>query len=128
MILKIPVNIIKKFKIKLLVLFGSYGTEYENKNSDLDLAFLSDKNLEKADEYKLLEELIIFYMFPDIDLVNLRKATPGLKLEIAREGRVIYEKEGEFERFQLYASKVYADTKYLRKERERVFKERVAKL
>lgn len=126
MSLKIPEDVIKKYEIKLLVVFGSYNTSFENENSDLDIGFLTEKMLSYDEEATLLDDLIQTYRRADIDLVNLRKATPGLKLEVAREGRVIFEIEGEFEKFQLYAARIYADTRFLRKKREEVLNERIA--
>ncbi len=124
----IPSEIIKNYGIKLLVVFGSVGTVYEKNDSDLDLAFLSDKLLSIAQEEKLLSDFIFYYKRDDIDLINLHKAEPGLKLSISREGRVIYEKQDAFYNFQLYAARIYADTKYMRKMRKEVLKEKVARL
>ena len=121
-------EIIKNYGIKLLVVFGSAGTSYEKENSDLDLAFLTDQLLSITEEEKLLSDLICYYKRDDIDLINLHKAEPGLKLSISREGRVIYEKNDAFYKFQLYAARIFADTKHLRKMRKEVLQEKVAKL
>ena len=125
---EIPSEIINNYGIKLLVVFGSAGTVNEKNDSDLDLAFLTDELLSISKEEELLSDLICFYKRDDIDLINLYKAEPGLKLSISREGRVIYEKQGAFSDFQLYAARIFADTKYLRKMRKEVLKEKVAKL
>ncbi|MFW5995800.1 MAG: type VII toxin-antitoxin system MntA family adenylyltransferase antitoxin [Halanaerobiaceae bacterium] len=124
----VPDKIIKKYDIKLLILFGSSGTEYEREDSDLDLAYLPEELLNEREESGLYQELIEFYSRDDIDLVNLYKAEPGLKLSISRQGRVIFEKNNAFAEFQLYAAGIYADTKFLRKMRERELKERVSQL
>lgn len=124
----VPDKIIKKYDIKLLILFGSSGTEYEREDSDLDLAYLPEELLNEREESGLYQELIEFYSRDDIDLVNLYKAEPGLKLSISRQGRVIFEKNNAFTEFQLYAAGIYADTKFLRKMRERELKERVSQL
>ena len=128
MINEIPEDIIKKYNIKLLILFGSTGTRYEREDSDLDLAFLTENILKGDKEFDLLSELIVFYKRDDIDLINLYKVEPGLKFAVSRKGRVIYQKNNAFTDFQLYAARMYADTKYLREEREKTLKERVAKL
>jgi len=125
---EIPEDIIKKYNIKLLILFGSTGTRYEREDSDLDLAFLTENILKGDKEFNLLSELIVFYKRDDIDLINLYKVEPGLKFAVSRKGRVIYQKNNAFTDFQLYAARMYADTKYLREEREKTLKERVAKL
>lgn len=58
----------------------------------------------------------------------MRKANPILKLQVSRKGRILYEKDDSFDRFQLYAAHLYADTKFLRREREEVLKERMKSL
>ena len=121
-------EIIDKYGINLLVVFGSTGTVHQKNDSDLDLAFLTDELLSIDEEDQLLSDLICFYKRDDIDLINLYKAEPGLKLSISREGRVIYEEQGAFNNFQLYAARIFADTKYLRKMRKEVLQEKVAKL
>ena len=126
--LEVPKKIIEKYNITLFIIFGSSGTEYEREDSDLDLAFLSENLISEEKEYNLLQELNNFYKRGDIDLVNLRKGNPILKLNISREGRVIFERDNEFDKFQLYAAHLYADTKFIRKEREKVLEERVNKL
>ncbi|MGM0472118.1 MAG: type VII toxin-antitoxin system MntA family adenylyltransferase antitoxin [Bacillota bacterium] len=123
--LKVPQKIIDKYNLKLLVLFGSTDTEYMTKNSDLDLGYLSEELLDQESESNLLQELIRFYQRIDIDLVNLRKATPSLKFEVAKKGRVIFQLEGEFLKFQLYAARVFADTKHLRKLRKEVLDNKI---
>ena len=123
-----PLKIITKYNIKLLVVFGSFGTEYMTKDSDLDLGYLSEELLSQEQELQLLQDLIKFYQRSNIDLVNLRKATPGLKFEIARKGRVIFEQKEEFLEFQLYASHVFADTKHLREMRKEVLDSKIEQL
>ena len=54
---EIPYQIINKYNIKLLILFGSTGTKFERKDSDLDLAFLSENMLTEEEEYNMLSDL-----------------------------------------------------------------------
>ncbi|MCK8828588.1 nucleotidyltransferase domain-containing protein [Natroniella acetigena] len=126
--LKQPTEIIAKYNIKLLVVFGSYGTRFMTEKSDLDLAYLSKDLLTKDQELQLLHNLINFYQYGNIDLVNLKKATPALKFEVAKKGRVLFEREDDFLQFQLYASRVFADTKHLREMREEVLNEKIKNL
>ena len=124
----IPEKTIKKYNIKLLVLFGSTGTDFERKDSDLDLGYLCRDMLDRDNELSLLQDLMAYYRYSCIDLVNLRKATPGLKLEIARNGRLLFGAEEDFLDFQLYAARVFADTKFLRRARKSCLEERMGKL
>lgn len=96
-------EIVEKYKIKILVYFGSYGTEYYHNESDIDIAYLSDSDLSFEEQNTFLEDLIKFHKKSEIDLVDLKSADPILRFEIARNGRVLYEKEPNlFDRYSLY--------------------------
>ena len=84
--------------------------------------------LTEEEEYNMLNDLIFYYKRDDIDLINLHKAEPGLKLVVSRKGRVIYEENNAFTDFQLYAASIYADTKHLRDMRDQILKGRINKL
>lgn len=115
-------NIIKKsideiacsYKIDFLVYFGSYQTKYYNSESDIDIAFLSSELLDNDKRVNLLEELILYHRKSEIDLVDLRTAEPVLRYEIAKNGRVLYEKEeGLFEKYSLFYIKRYYELRPL---------------
>ncbi|MDI3548719.1 MAG: uncharacterized protein PWR10_2371 [Halanaerobiales bacterium] len=125
---KIPFQIIDKYSIELLLLFGSYADNTSHQNSDLDLGYMSKEILTREKELDLLTELMQFYQKGDIDLVDLKKATPALKVEIANRGKLLYGREDVLLNFQLYAAARYADTCFLRREREKYLKERVRNL
>jgi predicted nucleotidyltransferase len=96
-------DIAEKHGLEFLAYFGSYGTEFYHEESDIDIAFVS-KNLLKSDQYfELIRDLIIFHRKSEIDLVDLRRADPLLRYEVACHGRPFYEKEnGLFDRYCLY--------------------------
>ncbi len=125
---KIPYDIIKKYEISLLIIFGSYADGSNNCYSDLDLAYLSKVLLHKKTELALLEDLIKYYQKGELDLVDLSKASPTLKLEVANKGILVYGLEEDLLNFQLYAASRYADSKFLRLDRENYLKERLRKL
>ena len=80
-------DIAKKYNINFLVYFGSYNTPYFNKESDIDIAFLAEKPLSYEKSMELLEELIHYHKKCEIDLVDLNRAEPLIKYEIAKNGR-----------------------------------------
>ncbi len=96
---EIPHDIIDKYGITLMILFGSYGDGTNNKFSDLDIGYLSKELLSRTDELELLEDLVVYYQKGDLDLVDLKKATPALKLEVANKGKLIYGTAEEFLKF-----------------------------
>jgi len=96
-------QIAENFEVEFLVYFGSFQTEYYNSESDIDIAFLTARPLSIEAKTDLLGELILFHRKSEIDLVDLRTAEPLLRYEVARSGRVLYEREtGLFERYGLF--------------------------
>lgn len=76
-------------------------------------------------ERELLNELSRFYQRGDIDLVNIDKAEPVLKVEISKRGKLLSGSQKEFERFSIYAAAIYADTKFLRDDRRKMLEKKL---
>lgn len=111
--------------LKMLVLFGSRATGKTHTNSDWDFAAFYNEELresyckDKAFAWFEVPILIgqVFDLNSDkIDVVELNHCTPLLGYHVARDGKLLYEKQpGEFINFQRQAWKVYADTAKFRK-------------
>ncbi|MDI3311714.1 MAG: nucleotidyltransferase domain-containing protein [Thermoanaerobacterium sp.] len=121
-------NIIKKFKLKLLILFGSYAKGLNNENSDIDLAFESYEALSYDEDMKLLSNLSVYFKTEKIDLVNIKKADPLLLYQIAKYGKLLYGSLEHFIEFKCYASFRYADTQFLREQRRQYLRKEIDKL
>lgn len=123
--LEAPNTIIDKYNIELFVVFGSYANNENNQDSDLDLGYKSSNFLTKSEEIELLNELSQFYQHLDIDLVNLAKAKPVLKIEIAKKGKLLYGNQEKFDKFSIYAAGIYADTKFLYNDRRKTLEKKL---
>jgi len=123
--LEVPTSIIDKYNIELFVVFGSYADDNNKQGSDLDLGFKCSEFLTESEEMELLNELSQFYKRADIDLVNLNKAEPILKVEIAKKGKLLYGSEEKFEKFSIYAAGIYADTKFLYDDRRKTLEKKI---
>jgi predicted nucleotidyltransferase len=73
----------------LIILFGSAARDGLRPESDIDLAFLSDKEF-NAYELFLLAQQVAELVGRDVDLIDLRQASTVFKAQIAAKGRVIY--------------------------------------
>jgi predicted nucleotidyltransferase len=73
----------------LVILFGSAAWDGLRPESDIDLAFLSEKAID-AYELFLLAQQVAELVGRDVDLIDLRKASTVLKAQITSKGRVIY--------------------------------------
>jgi uncharacterized protein (DUF433 family)/predicted nucleotidyltransferase len=95
--------------LKLLVLFGSRARGDNDSNSDWDFAFLCDEELRKQYEkpgwdcYRIWGILQRIYRLDDdqVDAVDIGEISDLLAHNVAKDGRIIYEREpGEFEQFK----------------------------
>ena len=96
--------------LKMLVLFGSRARGDNHAKSDWDFAALYDEEIQKehikdnAWAWFELPRLLGEYLgIPDnqVDVVELNKTSFLIAHFVARDGKLLYEKEsGEFERFQ----------------------------
>jgi predicted nucleotidyltransferase len=96
--------------LKMLVLFGSRATGQTHANSDWDFAALYD---EKLREESCRDRGFAWFEVPgvigqvfslnsdEIDVVELNRASPLIAHFVARDGKLLYEKElGEFDKFK----------------------------
>jgi predicted nucleotidyltransferase len=103
--------------LDLLVLFGSAAGSRTRAGSDIDLAIRCDGPADLDALYASIAERL--HADP-IDLVDLRGAGPLLAFEVARSGRLIFERHpGVFRQFQSLASRRYCDTAKLRRAQRR---------
>lgn len=98
--------------LRLIVLFGSAVSGKMHKKSDIDLAFLFDK---PVDILALTNRVIRLLHTDNIDVVDLRRASPLLKFSAVKSGMLLYEREpGMFNEFYSLAFRMYVDTRKLR--------------
>lgn len=120
-------TIAKKYKLRILVLFGSQATEQTHKESDIDLAFISSK---KINDEKLYQEICQILHREDIDLVNLAK-THNLytRYEILSTGIALYEeKKGTHSTMRAHSFIDYTDFKHYFEERSKLLERKLAEM
>ena len=106
------IELIKSFLIDelsptLIYLFGSFAKGVGRPDSDIDIAFLSQKNL---DEYKvfLIAQKLADQLNREVDLVDINKASTVLKAQII-QGKLIYNADNlKKMNFELETMKKYA--------------------
>mgnify|MGYP001576169598 CR=1 FL=1 len=106
---------------RLIILFGSQAAGTAGRQSDTDIAVLSDAPLsieERAEvSERIARELQVSYDL--IDIVDLQSASPLLQHQVAEHGKLLSGNREEFVRFRVRAWKQYHDTARLRRARER---------
>jgi len=92
----------------LIILFSSLVKGNFRKDSDIDIAYLSDKEISNVERFWVSQE-IADSLNRDIDLIDLKKASTVLKAQIVGTGEVIYcEDEKRKNLFFMRALKEYA--------------------
>jgi len=107
--------LIDKLKAELIYLFGSYASGKVRDDSDLDLAFLTQENIDDYQRFltaqNLASELNI-----EVDLIDLSKASTVFKSQII-QGKLLYAKNRQQKQeFELLVLKKYARLNEERKE------------
>jgi len=107
--------LIEELQAELIYLFGSYAKGKERPDSDLDLAFLSSKEIDDYQRFltaqKLASKLNI-----EVDLIDLKKASTVFKAQII-QGKLLYaEDEKQQQEFEMLTLKKYARLNEERKE------------
>lgn len=104
--------ILKDEGLELVLAFGSVASGKVHKQSDIDLAFLFDR---PVDILRLTNRVIKLLHTDNVDIVDLKRASPILRFSAAKNGRLLYEKmPGVFNMFYSLAFRMYIDTKKLR--------------
>lgn len=102
----------------LIILFGSGVKGNMRQDSDIDIAFLTDKKVTDYEVFMAAQELAV-KLGTNIDLVNLRQASTVLKAQIIGTGKIIYDKDPQKRmEFQIRCLKEYT---ILNEERQCIF-------
>lgn len=98
----------------LIVLFGSYAKGQAHPQSDVDIAYCSDKQLNEYERFMLAQELAAL-LGRDVDLLDLTEATTVLQAQIVAGGQVLYCSDDE--RRQYFFIKILKEYTLLNEER-----------
>lgn len=113
-------KIVEKLKEKLnceaVVLFGSYARGTQNPESDIDIAFKTDRKISKQELFDLIQELEEL-MKIDVDLINLDNITDVFRYEILMNGEILYCKDSfKFDMYKIDMLREYLELNESRKE------------
>ena len=92
---------------------GSYGTELQREESDIDFAILFEKDIPVLEEMKISSDISDILSYENIDTIDLKKAPITLQFKVLKEGRTLY--EADFVKISDYIEYVlrrYRDEKY----------------
>lgn len=98
--------ILEEIDCEAIVLFGSYARGTQNKESDIDIAIKTKKEISKKELFYLSQQIADTINI-EVDLVNLDNIGDGFRYEILINGTTIY-CEDEF-KFELYKLDMYRE-------------------
>lgn len=108
-------DLLEKYDIKLIYIFGSYAKGKNDKNSDLDIAVLLEKGYNPLDKLSLIGDFTDIFKRDDIDLVILNDANPVLEHQVIKYGKLAYMKDEDTKVFyEVRVLKEYMDMEYFR--------------
>ena len=101
-------KLVNKYKITLIVLFGSYAEGKVRDDSDIDIGIYLEDKIGVKEETNLIEDMVHAFKRDNIDLVILNTASPVLRFEVVRNGKLLFERTpGDFLQFKLLSMKRY---------------------
>jgi len=83
----------KQENILAVWIVGSYGTEFQREDSDVDFAILYDKDIKFFDEMTIAGHISEILKFDDVDVINLKNAPLTLQFRAIKDGRSLYESD-----------------------------------
>jgi len=88
--------------------FGSTVAHTEHAGSDIDLAYLADAELDNTSRWTL-QERIAARLRRDVDLVDVRRASTVMRVQVISNGVVLYESDTTArQRFEMTTYSAYA--------------------
>lgn len=115
----------KKYSLKLVLLFGSHSREeFLHKESDFDIAYLSEEDLNAREVIDLNCDLMDIFNSDRIDLVDLKKTNPFLRYEIAKNCKLLFGDQMEYLEFKAFAFRDYINHQPLFQLRDFLIKKR----
>lgn len=104
----------EKHHLSLVVLFGSQATGKIHSQSDTDIAFLSRERMDLIDVSKMTMDFSKELGLGNLELVDMKNASPLLLKQVAQKSILLYEKElSLFADFKIYAYKRFMEAKPL---------------
>ncbi len=104
--------------LRLLYLFGSQASGDARPDSDWDIAFLADGDLDNVSRWHIAVELAA-ELGQDVALVDPKGASTVLKMQIVQNGRLLY---GESLKADLFAASTMTQYGHLQESRADILK------
>jgi predicted nucleotidyltransferase len=95
-----------KYQLDLILMFGSRLTGNIHPESDIDIAVHGRQIFSETEKIQLIYELCNIFHTDDIDLVDLRTASPFLKKEVLKNYKILLQRDAML-LYQLELANIY---------------------
>ncbi len=107
-------GVAREYGVALFVLFGSQASGQTHTESDVDVAYFSDQKIAFEDEARINARLTEIFRTIEVQLVNLKTASPLLLRKATENAVILYEARPHlFDELYLYALRTYEEAKPL---------------
>jgi predicted nucleotidyltransferase len=106
----------RKYRLRFILLHGSYATNKVRRDSDLDIALLGERPIGFEELLAMHGDLAeIFGDDPqrELDIKSLHKADPLFCYQVTKDSQLLYGDPTDFNEFKAYAFSNYFDSKDL---------------
>lgn len=104
-------KVAQKYKLKLIMLFGSFANGTNKQGSDFDVSILGESRDVAQNDINLIHDLTKA-LERDIDLSIINIADPLLKFQVAKNCILLFGKQRDFINFKVRATLEYMDNKH----------------
>ncbi|WP_422382136.1 type VII toxin-antitoxin system MntA family adenylyltransferase antitoxin [Marinicellulosiphila megalodicopiae] len=101
-------------EIELIYLFGSMASNTNKAQSDVDVAFFSQKKIDNVQRWEIAQSLALVLNM-DVDLVNLDECSTVMRFQVVTEGMVLYDKFDKADMFDTTTISMYQHLQEARK-------------
>ncbi|WP_051275670.1 type VII toxin-antitoxin system MntA family adenylyltransferase antitoxin [Aestuariibacter salexigens] len=92
--------------VRLIYVFGSQATGQSTKDSDIDIAILTDAPLDNLSRWDIAQKLASM-LDKDVDLVDLKTCSTILQHEIVMHGQLLYDPDNTAPQFENTVMSMY---------------------
>ena len=86
-------DLANRYQLDLILMFGSRVIDNVHPESDIDIAVYGRQILSETEKIQLIYELCNIFHTDDIDLVDLRTASPFLKKEVLKNYKILLQRD-----------------------------------